>query len=368
MSLSNFTDAVGFSISGLQNISLDSINGNPILSTINISGQVGFLSYDSTTTTLTLLIPTQNGIIALGLLSSTDWNTFNNKENALTFISPLRRVGNTIDFDFSIANTFSGVNTFSNLVNFTNNIQCTGLPAGIKPNILYIDGITGLVSFGAVPPDLLPLNNIWAGATNFFKNQIVVENFAQLTYSFQAFINKTIHPTREFFYVEVNGDVGFFGELNPLFPLPAGGPVWKITSSGDASFVSAYIQNTLIVENLQGAGNVMEIYRDGNSFPTEYLFFNSGGTLGYSVASWSISSVGDILCRNVNTTAGITVGNSLIVDNDSNATVPFRVYKRRITDPNTFFFLMHQHNPLVIRLQELLCGSLTVIQILLGLI
>jgi hypothetical protein len=54
MSINNFTDAVGFSISGLQNIQLDSINGNPILSTITIAGQTAFLSWDSTTSTLTL--------------------------------------------------------------------------------------------------------------------------------------------------------------------------------------------------------------------------------------------------------------------------------------------------------------------------
>jgi hypothetical protein len=92
MSINNFTDAVGFSISGLQNIALDSINGNPILSTIIIAGQTAFLSYDSTTSTLTLFIPTSDGVVALGLLSATDWNTFNGKENGLTFTSPLRRV------------------------------------------------------------------------------------------------------------------------------------------------------------------------------------------------------------------------------------------------------------------------------------
>jgi hypothetical protein len=45
------------------------------------------------------------------------------------------------------------------LVNFNGNINCNSLPLATTSNILYID-LTGLVSYGAVPPDLIPLNNI----------------------------------------------------------------------------------------------------------------------------------------------------------------------------------------------------------------
>ena len=40
-----------------------------------------------------------------GYLSSTDWNTFNGKENALTFSYPLSRVGNTISIPIATAST-----------------------------------------------------------------------------------------------------------------------------------------------------------------------------------------------------------------------------------------------------------------------
>lgn len=256
MSINQFLDAVPFSVSGLQNLQVNTINGGGFVTNINVAGQTGFLSWNSTTETLTLIIPTQNGVIALGLLSSSDWITFDGKENTLTFTSPLTRVGNTISFDFSTT-------------------------------------------------------NIWTGSSNTFQNQVIVENLAQLTYSFRAFINRTVHPTLEFFYVQVNGDVGFFGQLNPLFPLPAGGPVWKITSSGDANFITTYVQNTFVVENLQGAGDVMQIYRDGNLFPTEYLFFTNTGSLGYNPGAWFINRLGEFVGSGV-TVSDININGSSI--------------------------------------------------------
>jgi hypothetical protein len=154
MSINNFTDAVGFSISGLQNIALDSINGNPILSTIIIAGQTAFLSYDSTTSTLTLLIPTSNGVVSLGLLSATDWNTFNNKESGLTFTSPLTRGGNTISFDFTQSLTFNGTTqTLNNNTIVAGGMFYTGATSATTGYILYIDNSTGFITKG-VPPML----------------------------------------------------------------------------------------------------------------------------------------------------------------------------------------------------------------------
>ena len=47
-----------------------------------------------------------------GLLSSTDWNTFNNKENVLTFNNGLSRVGNTIGLGSTLTGgMFSGFST-----------------------------------------------------------------------------------------------------------------------------------------------------------------------------------------------------------------------------------------------------------------
>jgi secreted trypsin-like serine protease len=105
MSVNNFLDAVPFSVSGLQNLQVNTINGGGFITTINIAGQIAFLSWNSTTETLTIFIPNASSSIT-GLLTSTDWNTFNNKENGLTFTSPLTRGGiggNTISFDTEMA-------------------------------------------------------------------------------------------------------------------------------------------------------------------------------------------------------------------------------------------------------------------------
>jgi hypothetical protein len=92
----------------------------------------------------------------------------------------------------------------------------------------------------------------------------------------------------------------------------------------------------LVVENLQNAGDVMRIYRNKTGFPTEYLYFNNSGVIGFNPGGWNITAVGDIICRNVNASASVTATNSLIVENESDATVPFRVYKKRSADANRY--------------------------------
>jgi hypothetical protein len=117
MSLTGSLNISPYSLTGINNFD-GTVNGLVPVSVITIAGQTAFLSWNTSTSTLTLVIPTSNGVVALGLLSSTDWNTFNGKENTLSFTSPLRRIANVIDFDFSTANTFTGVNTFSNTRQF----------------------------------------------------------------------------------------------------------------------------------------------------------------------------------------------------------------------------------------------------------
>jgi hypothetical protein len=165
MSLIGLTSLYPYSLTGIQDIT-GTVNGSTPIVSITIAGQTFYLSASS---------PDVNGNVVLtlniitastgntGLLSSTDWNTFNGKENVLTFTSPLRRIGNVIDFDFSTANTFTGVNTFSNPSILIITYNLNALPLATTSNILYID-LTGLVSYGAVPPDLIPLNNIWTGS------------------------------------------------------------------------------------------------------------------------------------------------------------------------------------------------------------
>ena len=305
MSINNFTDAVGFSISGLQNIALDSINGNPILSTINIAGQTAFLSYDSTTSTLTLLIPTSNGVVSLGLLSATDWNTFNGKENGLTFTSPLRRSGNVIDFDFTQSLTFDGnTQTLKNNTIVAGSLFFTGATSATTPDILYIDNSTGYISKGAVPSstNLLPLDNVWTGSTNTFDNSVFIKNSHAGTYPFIVYRN---NPTYlDFTYMNNAGKMGFYD----------GTDKWTIDRFGQyvgsSIIVNDFIQatNNIITTSgfLGGAGltinpttigNVVRINASNNS--NDYLFYDNTNYLSNQTTfgfyngfgnSWSITS------------------------------------------------------------------------------
>jgi hypothetical protein len=209
MSLVGLTSLYPYSLTGIQDIT-GTVNGSTPIVSITIAGQTFYLSASS---------PDVNGNVVLtlniitastgntGLLSSTDWNTFNGKENVLTFTSPLTRGGNTISFDFSTANTFTGVNTFSNLVNFNHNIQLNALPLATTSNILYID-LTGLVSYGAVPPNLLPLDNIWTGSINTFDNSVIIKNIHAGTYSLIVYRNNPTFP--DFLYLNNAGKMGYY--------------------------------------------------------------------------------------------------------------------------------------------------------------
>jgi hypothetical protein len=333
MSINNFTDAVGFSINGLQNIALDTINGNPILSTITIAGQTSYLSYDSTTSTLTIIISTSSALIT-GLLTSTDWAKFNNKEEPLTFSTPLARGGiggNTISFDFSTANNFTGVNTFSNLVNFNSNIKLNALPYAITPTALYIDG-TGLLSYGA-SPDLLPLDNIWTGSVNFFNNSVIIKNIQAGTYSLIVYRNNPTFP--DFLYLNNAGKMGYYD----------GADKWSIDNQGQ------FVGSSIIVENRTNTIDPMKIHRDILSFPNEYLYFNNTGSLGFNPGAWSINRFGQFngssiivndfiqATNNIQTTNGFLGGLGLDIQSILNAIANFlNIYGETYLNNNGLYF------------------------------
>jgi hypothetical protein len=278
MSINNFTDAVGFSISGLQNIALDSINGNPILSTIIIAGQTAFLSWDNTTNTLTLFIPTSDGVVALGLLSATDWNTFNNKENGLTFISPLRRSGDVIDFDFSTANIWTGTQTYTNDIYYTSgNYFYTGLPNVITTNALYVDPITGQLSYGT-PTNLLPLDNIWTGINTFqssttFQGQVNtrilrIENLNDVAGDIvQIFTNSFVN---DYWFFNHLGGFGFVDNV--------GGLKYLINKDGTSTFYGLMSVDGIQINNSYLSMNNSKIFMNDNG-----IYLRTGGDENHGI-------------------------------------------------------------------------------------
>jgi hypothetical protein len=303
MSINNLTEVQGFSISGLQNITADTINGNTVLTTITIAGQTAFLSYDSTTSTLTLLIPTSNGVVSVGLLSATDWNTFNNKENTLTFTSPLTRGGsggNTISFDFSTVNFWTGVNHFNNAVFMTGYLNHTG--DGVKLSIGDFVGADFSITDNITGNDIVKVENDGT--------KIEIFNYLRTGGKF-----KIINALTGIDFMELDFDLArTLFNTNMLF-----------------RGASTTCENTFIVENRINSIDPMKIHRDILSFPNEYLYFNNTGSLGFNPSAWSINRFGQFngssivvndfiqATNNIQTTNGFLGGLGLDIQSILNA-------------------------------------------------
>ena len=310
-SINNLFDTVPFSISGLQDLAVDTINGSTVLATINIAGQTAYLSWDSTTSTLTLLIPTANGVVA-GLLSATDWNTFNGKENLLTFSSPLTRVGNTVSFDFTQSLTFNGVTqTLNNNTIIGGNFFYTGATSATTGYILYIDNSTGFITKGAVPTstNLLPLNNQWTGNYNEYTSRMIIYNINDDPQALRVYRNESLFVNEYLFY---NND-GKLGINN-------GGFNWNIDRNGEIVAKSLDVTTTINASSDITTGN----YFIGNGIDilTSYILLqnpmavtNNFATLHWNTSTKEVGWAASLLGTN-NTFAGTNTFN-----NDVNITI-----------------------------------------------
>lgn len=117
----------------------------------------------------TIAIPAATTSIS-GHLTSADWNTFNNKENALTFTSPLSRTGNTI----SIPAASSGANGYLSSTDWsTFNGKIGG--SGTSTHIPYFTGTTTLGSSA---------NHTWDNANNTVQiNGNIIQKFPNSSYT-----------------------------------------------------------------------------------------------------------------------------------------------------------------------------------------
>jgi hypothetical protein len=342
MSITNTTEVQGFSISGLQNISANTINGNTILSSITIAGQTAFLSYDSTTSTLTLLIPTSNGVVSVGLLSATDWNTFNSKESPLTFTSPLTRGGiggNTISFDFTQSLTFDGnTQTLNNNTYVAGSLFFTGATSATTPDILYIDNFTGYVSKGPAPApatNILPLNNTFTGINIFgsfttFQSQVntrllrienindVVGNIVQI--STNSFLN-------DYWFFNSLGSFGFVNSV--------GGLKWLINKDGTSTFYNFMEVYGLTISNSYLNMNNSSIFLNDNALFLRTTVLPNGGSISYSASSVS----GSTQTTRITGTNGIDIGyvNASFYKPLITATqaTPFKIWGDYAAEPNT---------------------------------
>lgn len=91
------------------------------------------------TRTLNTISITQADASTDGYLSSTDWSTFNNKENVLTFNNGLTRTGNTVSIDYAkTGNVYTGNGLVSSsLFKFNGSLYTGGSSTTTKPFMLF---------------------------------------------------------------------------------------------------------------------------------------------------------------------------------------------------------------------------------------
>jgi hypothetical protein len=354
MSLIGINNFYPYSLTGLQNIT-GTVNGFTPIVSITIAGQTFYLTASTPdvngNVVLTLNIATAT-TSTTGLLTDTDWNTFNSKENVLTFNSPITRSTNTIGFDFSTTNNWTGTNDFFAAVHFLAGVRMSALATATTTDILYIDG-TGILSRGAVPTptNLLPLNNTWTGTNDFngthlsASGRFFVRNNNNATDSIQIYRNQATFPSEYLFYNN-SGTIGINdGAVN-----------WNIQRSGVANFNTVNTTNINIATNagittlndsairlrqssdpnhylqfntsidgprLAGFAGVefgsqqtanyrklidstrtgpLRVYRNHESFPLEFLQLSDTGSLSFSnsgVDSWSVTRLGSAFVRDI---------------------------------------------------------------------
>jgi hypothetical protein len=161
------TSASWVTISGAGISSLNGLAGATQTFATGTSGTDFAIS--SVGTTHTFNIPDASGS-ARGLLTSTDWSTFNGKENSLTFSGPLSRTGDTISITQSGTST-EGYLSSGDWNTFNDKIS-SPISVGTSGNTLYTPGL------GAGQGDTVGGNNIFFGVgTGNLATNVYYSNF-----------------------------------------------------------------------------------------------------------------------------------------------------------------------------------------------
>jgi hypothetical protein len=161
-SLTGLNQVVPFSLTGLQNFS-GTINGGTPCDQITILGQTLYLTSSSVDSNgninLTLAIADGTGSVK-GLITATDWNTFNDKAG------------------LGLNNVFTNTNQFNSNFNIISpNIAFTNLGTTAETHFLAINNNNGLITKNPVSGlSILGTTNVFTGASNTFINYVYFDN------------------------------------------------------------------------------------------------------------------------------------------------------------------------------------------------
>lgn len=188
MSITGNLNIFPFSLTGLQNVD-GTINGQTPINEIIITGQTSFLSVSPVDVNgdvdLDLHIPDATASIK-GLLTSTDWTTFNNKQDTISSYAPIDFSSNIVSIPVANAttdgylssadwiafssssaglllsnNSWLGQNTFNNQTFMDLSNTNTGYYLSYNPS-------TKLISYDLSSTfNILPLNNLFTGSNQF---------------------------------------------------------------------------------------------------------------------------------------------------------------------------------------------------------
>jgi hypothetical protein len=316
--ISNILNIPAYTLAGLGGISLTSLSASsPLL-------------YNNTTGVFSIQVAngSQNGY-----LSSTDWTTFNSKQSALTFSSPLVNISGTVSIP-AATSSVNGYLTSTDWITF-NNKQSAGN---------YITSLTGeatasgpgnasvTLSTSAVTGKILSGLNLTAGGTIIDTDSILqafgkVQNqisglFGGVTY--QGIWNASINSpslnsfigTKGYYYiVSVDGSTN----LNGITDWKVGDWVVFNGSSWDK------VDNTDAVSSVNGFTGAVSLTTSSISEGTNLYYSDSRSRLALSfmAGSGNYNSISGVITIPTNTSQ-LTNGASFITLSSINSTAPIQ--------------------------------------------
>jgi hypothetical protein len=185
-----------------------------------------------------------------GLLSSSDWNIFNGKENSLTFSTGLTRTGNTID-----VNTTQNITTLSNLT--TDGLIKTSGGNGTLSIASATDATSMLNKFTSSEQGLVPASG--GGTTTFlradgtfsipvgFSNRNIISISSDVINS-NAVANTLADVTGLSFTVTAGILYHFYAIIPYTSASPSNGSRWTIHAPASILLLQQQKQSTMLVQ------------------------------------------------------------------------------------------------------------------------